>query len=183
MYWDLFKVFFRIGAFTIGGGLAMLPLIEADVVNKKKWISKEDFTDMLAVTQTLPGVIAVNIAVAVGYRLKGLMGALIAVAGAVIAPFFAILALALFFKNFQDNPVIERIFLGMRPVVVALIAVPVITTMRTVGLTVVTGFIAGSSALLIWLFGVSPVWVILAAGLGGYFWYRIDKYRKRRDGV
>ncbi|MDD5284133.1 MAG: chromate transporter, partial [Bacteroidales bacterium] len=79
MYLDLFKVFFRIGAFTIGGGLAMLPLIEAEVVNRKKWITKEDFTDLLAVTQTLPGVIAVNIAVGVGYRLKGLKGALTAV--------------------------------------------------------------------------------------------------------
>jgi chromate transporter len=183
MYRDLFTVFFRIGAFTIGGGLAMLPLIEAEVVNRKKWITKEDFTDLLAATQTLPGVIAVNIAVGVGYRLKGLKGALTAVAGAVIAPFFAILALALFFKSFRDNPVVERIFLGMRPVVVALIAVPVITTMRAIGLTVVTGLIAASSALLIWLFGVSPVWVILTAGLGGYLWYRVDQYRKRRRGL
>jgi chromate transporter len=71
----------------------------------------------------------------------------------------------------------------MRPVVVALIAVPVITTMRAIGLTVVTGFIAASSAMLIWLFGVSPVWVILAAGLGGYLWYRFDKYRNRRKGL
>ncbi|MDY0240128.1 MAG: chromate transporter, partial [Bacteroidales bacterium] len=78
---------------------------------------------------------------------------------------------------------VERIFLGMRPVVVALIAVPVITTMRAIGLNVVTGFIAAASALLIWLFGVSPVWVILAAGLGGYLWYRIDIYRKRRSGL
>ncbi len=180
MYRDLFRVFFRIGAFTIGGGLAMLPIIEREVVERKKWIAREDFTDILAVTQTMPGVIAVNMAVAVGYRLKGIRGSLIAVSGAVLAPFLAILMLAVFFRTYRSNPVVESIFLGMRPVVVALIAVPVITTMRSIGLTLSTGLIAGAATLLIWLFGVSPVWIILAAGLGGYIWYRIEKHRKGR---
>ncbi|HBG53240.1 MAG TPA: chromate transporter [Rikenellaceae bacterium] len=183
MYWELFKVFFRIGAFTIGGGLAMLPVIEREVVERKKWITKEVFTDILAVTQTMPGVIAVNIAVAVGYRVKGTGGSLVSVLGAVCAPFFSILVLAVFFQNFRENSVVEKIFMGMRPVVVSLIAVPVITTMRSIGLTYATGLIAVAATVLIWLMGVSPVWIILAAGMGGYVWFRIETYRKRRHGL
>ncbi|HHV02950.1 MAG: chromate transporter [Bacteroidales bacterium] len=183
MYWNLFKVFFRIGAFTIGGGLAMLPIIEREVVDRKKWITKEDFTDMLAVTQTLPGIIAVNMAVAVGYRIKGFRGSLISVLGAVLAPFFSILILAVFFRNFRENPVVEKVFMGMRPVVISLIAVPVITTMRSIGLTFSTGLISAAAALLIWLFGISPVWIIMAAGLGGYIWHRIEKHQEGRRGL
>lgn len=178
MYWELFKVFFRIGAFTIGGGLAMLPVVEREVVDRKKWITKEEFTDILAVTQTLPGVIAVNMAVAVGYRIQGLRGSLVSVLGAVLAPFFSILLIAMFFRAFRENEVVERIFMGMRPVVVALIAVPVITTMRSIGLTWSSGLIAGMAALLIWLFGISPIWIILVAGTGGYVWHKIEKKRK-----
>lgn len=177
MYWELFKVFFRIGAFTIGGGLAMLPVVEREVVDRKKWITKEEFTDLLAVTQTLPGVIAVNMAVAVGYRIKGFRGSIVSVSGAVLAPFFSILMIAMFFRAFRENPVVERIFMGMRPVVVALIAIPVITTMRSIGLTLSSGLIAGLAALLIWLFAISPIWIILAAGAGGYVWHRIEKKR------
>lgn len=109
MYWELFKVFFRIGAFTIGGGLAMLPVVEREVVDRKKWITKEEFTDILAVTQTLPGVIAVNMAVAVGYRIQGLKGSLVSVLGAVLAPFFSILMIAMFFRAFRENEVVERV--------------------------------------------------------------------------
>lgn len=178
MYWELFKVFFRIGAFTIGGGLAMLPVVEREVVDRKRWITKEEFTDILAVTQTLPGVIAVNMAVAVGYRIQGLKGSLVSVLGAVLAPFFSILMIAMFFRAFRENEVVERVFMGMRPVVVALIAVPVITTMRSIGLTLSSGLIAGMAALLIWLFGISPIWIILLAGTGGYVWHRIEKKRK-----
>ena len=152
----------------------MLPVIEREVVDRKKWITKTVFTDIVAVTLTLPGVIAVNMAVAVGYKVKGTRGSLVSVLGAVCAPFFSILALAIFFQNFRDNPVVEKIFLGMRPVVVALIAVPVITTMRSIGLTYASGLIACVATLLIWLLGVSPVSIILAAGLGGYAWYTID---------
>src|SRR5574344_555421 len=115
MYWELFSVFFRVGAFTIGGGLAMLPVVEREVVDRKKWITKEDFTDLIAVTQTLPGVLAVNMAVAVGYRITGVTGSLISVLGAVLAPFFSILVIAMFFQTFRENPVVERIFMGMRP--------------------------------------------------------------------
>jgi len=178
MYWQLFLVFLRIGAFTIGGGLAMLPLIERDVVFKKNWITKDDFTDLVAVTQMLPGVIAVNMAVAVGYRMKGVWGALSAVFGAILAPFCSILLLAVFFRTFRDNPVVVQLFTGMRPVMVALIAVPVITTLRAIGPTLVSGLIALVAAILIWLLGVSPIWVILAAGLGGYLWHMLDKRRK-----
>lgn len=168
MLWSLFYEFAQIGAFTIGGGYAMLPLIERAVVDKRKWISKDDYMDLVAVAQSAPGVLAVNMAVFVGFKIKGFWGSMIAVLGTIIAPFISILLLALFFQAFGDNPIVERIFKGIRPVVVALIAVPVVTTMQTVGVTWVTVLIAVAAALLIWLFGVSPLWIILAAGLGGY---------------
>ncbi len=178
LYWKLFSEFAKIGAFTIGGGYAMLPLIERCVVDKYSWIDRQEFPDIVAVSQSAPGVLAVNMAIFVGYRLSGVKGALIAMLGTIIAPFFAIILLALFFSSFKDNPYVLRIFTGIRPVVVALIAVPVITTMRTVGLSWVTFAIAALSALLIRLLGVSPVWIILGALAVGYAWYQWHKKQR-----
>lgn len=181
-YWKLFSEFAKIGAFTIGGGYAMLPLIERCVVDKYNWIEREEFPDIVAVAQSAPGVLAVNMAIFVGYRMYGVKGSLLAMLGTIIAPFFSILLLALFFREFQDNPYVVRIFMGIRPVVVALIAVPVITTMRTVGLSWVTFLIAAVSTLLIWLLGVSPVWIVLGAGVIGYIWYRCHRKKVANSG-
>lgn len=166
MYWTLFFTFSRIGTFTIGGGYAMLPLIEREVINKG-WISKEDFIDLFAVSQSLPGIFAVNIAIFLGYKLKKLPGSIVCALGTVLPSFIIILAIALFFTHIQDNEWVEKIFKGFRPAVVALIAVPCITAAKSIGLTWKTAIIALIAALLIWLVGVSPVYIILVAALGG----------------
>ena len=111
MYWTLFITFVRIGAFTIGGGYAMLPLIQREVVDRG-WMSKEEFIDLFAVAQSLPGVFAVNISIFVGYKLKKLTGSVICALGTILPSFLIILAIALFFTQFRENEWVEKAFKG-----------------------------------------------------------------------
>lgn len=99
VYWNAFKIFFKIGAFTLGGGYAMIPIIESEVVDKQKWISKEQFLDLIAVAQSCPGVFAVNISIFIGYKLRKTPGALCCSVGAVLPSFLIILMIALFSTN------------------------------------------------------------------------------------
>lgn len=166
MCWTLFITFLRIGAFTIGGGYAMLPLIQREIT-KNGWMTEEEFTDAFAVTQALPGVFAVNISLVVGYKLRKLKGAFICVLGSVLPSFLTILLVALFFNQVSDNIWVEKMFKGLRPASVALIAVPCLTTALALKLRRITLVIPLIAALLIWLADVSPVYVILTAALGG----------------
>ena len=166
MYWTLFITFMKIGMFTIGGGYAMLPLIQRDVVGRG-WLTKEEFIDIFAVAQSLPGIFAVNISIFVGYRLRKTLGGLICALGTILPSFLIILLIALFFTQVKDNVWVEKAFKGLRPAVVALIAVPCLTTARSIKLTILQLVIPIGVALLIWLGGVSPAWIILAAIAGG----------------
>ena len=170
MILQLFTIFFKIGAFTVGGGYAMIPLIEAEIVTKKGWVTKEDFLDLLAIAQSAPGVFAVNIAIFIGYRLRGVRGCLVTALGAILPSFLIILCIALFFLRFKENPTIEAIFKGIRPAVVALIAAPTFNLAKAAKINRYTIWIPIISALLIWLLGFSPIWIILLAGIGGYVW-------------
>ncbi len=174
-YWDSFQTFFRIGAFTLGGGYAMIPLIESEVVDKHRWIDREQFLDIIAIAQSCPGVFAVNMSVFIGYKLRKLPGAICATLGAILPSFFIILLIAMFFARFQDNPVVESIFRGIRPAVVALIAMPTFNLARSAKLTLATIWIPVASALAIWLLGVNPIIVILTAGFGGYLFGKFIK--------
>ena len=124
IYWNSFRTFFRIGLFTIGGGYAMIPLIEADVVDKNKWVAREDFLDLMAIAQSCPGIFAVNMSIFIGYKLKGVPGSVVCALGTILPSFLIILGIALFFQQFRDNETVQRIFKGIRPAVVALIAAP-----------------------------------------------------------
>lgn len=170
MILQLFTIFFKIGAFTIGGGYAMIPLIEAEIVTKKGWVAREDFLDLLAIAQSAPGVFAVNIAIFIGYRLQGVKGSIITALGAILPSFLIILCIALFFLRFKEIPIVEAIFKGIRPAVVALIAVPTFNLAKAAKINKYTIWIPIISALLIWLLGFSPIWIILMAGIGGYLW-------------
>ena len=175
MYWTLFLTFVKIGMFTIGGGYAMLPLIQREVVDRG-WLSKEDFVDVFAVTQSLPGIFSVNISIFVGYRLKKTPGAICCALGTILPSFLIILLIALFFTQVRDNEWVERAFKGLRPAVVALIVVPCLTTARSIKLTKLQLIIPVAAALLIWQVGVSPAWIILAAIAGGlYYGLKIKK--------
>ena len=162
-YCELFTTFFKVGTFTIGGGYAMIPLIQREVVERHKWLSDEEMLDVIALSQTMPGIMAANIAAVVGQKLRGVKGALLAVLGNILMPIIFILLIAVFFRQFKDNPTVEHIFMGIRPAVVALIAAPVFTLARKAGVTLRTVWIPLLAALLISLFGISPVLVILIA--------------------
>lgn len=167
MLLKLFIAFFKIGAFTFGGGYAMLPIIEKEVVDKNHWLTKEEFLDMLAVVQSLPGPIAINSSVYVGYKIAKFWGALACALGAALPSFIIILLAAIVFTDIQDNPTIEKIFKGIRPAVVALIVIPVIFMAKTAKITWKTLWIPVAVAVVVAYLGLSPAYVIILAALGG----------------
>ena len=171
----LFTTFFRIGLFTFGGGYAMIPLIESDVVRRNRWVKKEEFVDLLAVAQSAPGVFAVNMAVFVGYKLRGVSGALAAAFGCVLPSVMIILLIALFFRQFRHIEVVNNVFKGIRPVVVALIAVPVFNVAKSAKVGWSTVWVPVLAAFLIVAMGVSPVYIILIAGIAGFLWGKFGR--------
>lgn len=172
LYWQLFSTFFKIGLFTFGGGWAMIRVIEEDIVRSHKWLSHDDFLDLLAVAQSMPGILAVNIAVAVGDKLKGLKGALAAAMGTILPSFAIILAIAIFLtpETIKNNDILTRIFKGIRPAVVALILVPVVTTARASKISGVKLLIPITVAILIYSkipYISNPiVYIVLGATVG-----------------
>ena len=103
IYKDCFTTFFKIGAFTLGGGYAMIPIIEREVVERHKWVDKEEFLDLIAISQSCPGVFAVNMSIFIGYKLRQMRGAVCATLGTALPSFLIILLIAMFFVRFQDN--------------------------------------------------------------------------------
>ena len=175
LYWESFSTFFRIGLFTLGGGYAMIPLIEEEVVNRKRWINKDEMLDLIAIAQSCPGVFAINIATFIGYKLRKTRGAVCTTLGTALPSFLIILAIAMFFSQFKDNPYVAAIFRGIRPAVVALIAVPTFNLGRRAQLNRYTVWIPVACALAIWALGVSPIYIIVIAGIGGYLYGRLRK--------
>ena len=169
----LFFTFFRIGLFTIGGGYAMIPLIEKYVVERNRWLSKEEFVDLLAVAQSAPGVFAVNMSIFIGYKLKKLRGAVAAAFGCVVPSVIIILLIAMFFNGFRENEVVNNVFKGLRPAVVALIAAPVFSLAKSARIGWTNVWIPILSALLIVAMGLSPVYIIMLAVVGGIVWGRV----------
>ena len=172
---ELFKTFFQVGLFTIGGGYAMIPLIEQKVVDEKGWVSKEELLDLIAVAQSCPGVFAVNISIFIGSKRFGNRGALVSAIGTCLPSFICILAIALFFQQFRENSWVERFFRGIRPAVVALILLPVFRMAKSAKINRYNVWIPIVAAFLIWMLGVSPIFIVLAAGVSGYVY---GKYLK-----
>ncbi len=168
----LFIIFLKIGAFTFGGGLAMLPLIKNELVDKRGWISSEEFVDLLAVSMSAPGAIVINTAVNVGYRIKGIPGSLASALGASLPSFFIILFIAVFFLQFQGLPGFEAVFSGVRPVVAALIAAAIYKVGKPV-------FSNAKSVIFIFFYlavslilNFHPILIIVMGGLSGPVFYR-----------
>ena len=162
MFWQLFYTYLKIGTFTLGGGYAMLPLIQREVVDRKHWIDEEEFLNMIALAQAAPGLIAVNSAIFIGWRVGGWRGVCGAVLGAVLPSFLIILMIAIVFRDWKEQPAVEAIFKGIRPAVVALIAAPLFKLAKNAKISWITALIPITAALLIWLLHVNPVWIILA---------------------
>lgn len=189
-YLSLFGTFFKIGAFTFGGGWAMISIIEREIVDKHHWIEREEFLDLLAVAQSLPGILAVNIATAVGDKISGSRGSMVAAAGTILPSFLIILAIAIFLtpEIIKTNKIVSAIFMGIRPAVVALIIAPVLTSAKAAKLKWKTVWIPFVVALMIWLdLGLisNPIFFIVLGGFGGFlawWWpYRFGKKNKSKE--
>jgi len=173
LFLQLFYTYLKIGTFTLGGGYAMLPLIQREVVDRRGWIDEHEFLNMIALAQAAPGLIAVNSAIFIGWRVGGWKGVCGAVLGAVLPSFLIILAIAMVFSDWKELPAVEAAFKGVRPAVVALIAAPLVKLTKTALKSPASNhqsqikaalplLIPIAAALLIWLGHVNPVWVILA---------------------
>ena len=177
MLWSLFISFLKIGAFTFGGGYAMGPLIEREVIESRGWVAREDFLDLLTLAQSAPGPIALNTAVFVGYRICGLRGALTALAGIVFPAFSIILLVAIFFADIRDNQYVDAAFKAMRPAVVALIVAPIVGLAKSMNHWL--WIVSAATALAIWYVGISPIYVLLAGAVAGLVW---TVYTTKRGG-
>jgi len=183
-FWELFLVFFKIGAFTFGGGYAMIPLIRNEVVNKKGWLEDGEFMDMLALAQSMPGPISLNTAIFVGRKRSGFKGSLFSSAGIILPSFVIILLIAMVFTQFKDDPAVERVFKGIRPAVVALIAAPLLGLGKSAGVKWKNLWIPVGVALSVWLLKVSPIFIILAAILLGVLHYvYLKRVTKKKHGT
>lgn len=145
----------------------MLPLIQRDIVEKHRWVSQEEFIDLFAVAQSLPGVFAVNISMFIGHKLRGTKGAVVSSLGSTLPSFVIILLLAFFFEGVRDNKIVSAVMKGIRPAVVAMIAIPIISIWQALKLPPYMLLIPIGVAVAVWYFGVSPVWIILLAGVLG----------------
>ena len=179
LYLQLFWTYLKIGTFTLGGGYVMLPMIEREVVQRRGWIDSEEFLNMIALAQAAPGLIAVNSAIFIGWRIGGWRGVIATVLGAVLPSFCIILAIAILFQDYKDQPAVEAIFKGVRPAVVALIAAPLISMASSAKITWATAIIPIAGALLIWLGGLSPVWIILVTVLTTLLYTWLKERRKK----
>ena len=178
--WTIFISFLKIGAFTFGGGYAMIPLIEAEMIQKRSWLNREEFINLLIMAQSIPGPIALNTAVFVGYKTRGWKGAFAALLGVVIPSFVIILLIATVFTDFKDNHYVAAAFKGMRPAVVALIAAPLIGMSK--GMSWWKILLAVGAAAAIWLAGLSPIWFIFAGAVVGVAWsFRNEGVEERVD--
>ncbi len=162
---NLFITFFKIGAFTFGGGYAMIPIMEREIVENKKLIDDEEFTDMLALAQASPGPVAVNTSIFIGYKIKGLMGALSSLLGTVLPSFLIILIIAVFFNDFKNLKIVDQIFSGIRPAIAALILSSVVGMLKKGDNLSKRIIIAVIVALLVGFLDISPVIIIIAGGL------------------
>lgn len=186
-YWQLFTSFFKIGAFTFGGGWAMISVIEKEIVDRHGWIEREEFLDLLAIAQSMPGILAVNIATAIGDKIGGMKGSIVASLGTILPSFLIILAIAIFLtpETIKNNRVLSAIFMGIRPAVVALIIAPVVTSAKAARLTIKTVWIPLVVALMISLnLGVvsNPIIYIILGGTGGYLFWAIGRSKLDKTG-
>lgn len=158
--WQIFLVFGKIGAFTIGGGIPMIAAIKSELV-ERKWLKDEDFLDIITLAQTAPGLFAANIAILTGHKLRGTKGSIVATIASCLPPFLIILLIAMFFTGFKDNEYVIKAFKGIRPVVVALIGVPMIDMIKATKMRWWSWVIVLASMTLVCFLKVSPIYIII----------------------
>lgn len=158
--WKIFLVFAKIGAFTIGGGIPMIAAIKSELT-EKGWLKDEDFIDIITLAQTAPGLFAVNISILTGHKLRGTKGSVVATIASCLPPFLIILAVAIFFTSFKDNEYVIKAFKGIRPVVVALIGVPMIDMIKATDMKWWSWVVVAASMILVCFMKVSPIYILI----------------------
>lgn len=169
---NMFLTFLKIGAFTFGGGYAMIPLIEAEIVDKHNWIQKEEFLDIIVISQTFPGALAINSSIFIGYKIGGIIGAILALMGVVLPSFFIILIVAHFFLQFRNNPIIDLVFKGISAAVPMLILVAVTSLSKSINKNIANLFIVIITVIGISVLDIHPVLIILLSGIYGAVFLR-----------
>lgn len=177
-YLNLFFVFFKIGAFTIGGGLAMLPIIQNEFCVKNKWVDQEEIVDIFAICQSLPGVIAINSSIYVGYKVGGMRGAVVSAVGVILPSFLIISVIALFFDSFAENVYVKKAFTGVIAGIVGMLTVSAAKLGKSAIHDVFGIVLAVIAFLVLVFFDCNVVLVILAGALVANIFYALVK-RKR----
>jgi chromate transporter len=170
----------KIGAFTLGGGYAMIPIMEQEFVDKNHWMERQEFMDIMVVAQTTPGIFSIDMASHIGYKTKGVWGGIVGAIGIALPSIIMILLIAMFFHTFKDNIYVAKFFRGARPAVVALIAAPCFKMAKTANIKRYNCWIPIVCCLLIAAMGVSPIWIIIAAGISGFLY---GKYKRKRNNI
>lgn len=179
--WKIFAVFAKIGAFTIGGGIPMIAAIKSELT-EKGWLKDEDFIDIITLAQTAPGLFAVNISILTGHKLRGTKGSIVATIASCLPPFMIILLVAIFFTSFKDNEYVIRAFKGIRPVVVALIGVPMIDMIKATKMKWWSWTIVIASMTLVCFMKVSPIYILICIiAIAAFASWHND--RKQRQGL
>jgi len=177
---EIFTTFYKIGCFTFGGGYAMMPLIEREIVTKKGWVKEEEIIDVFAVAQSAPGAIAINSSTIVGYKIAGIKGALAATLGVVLPSFIIITVIAAFFVKFQDNPIVKAAFRGIAPSVVALILVASVKVGKAVIKDKLEVVILALSIIMVVICKISAILVIIGGAVVGLVIYRLSPARVKQ---
>ena len=178
--WKIFMVFAKIGAFTIGGGIPMIAAIKSELV-QRGWLKDEDFLDIITLAQSAPGLFAVNISILTGHKLRGTKGSVVATIASCLPPFLIILLIAMFFTEFKDNEYVVKAFKGIRPVVVALIGVPMIDMIKATKMRWWSWVVVASSMLLVCFMKVSPIYILICVIVLSFAIAYYNEKRRKED--
>ena len=169
---EIFLSIFKIGAFTFGGGYAMIPLVEQEVVNNKKWLNKDEFMDVLVVAQSLPGAMAINASIFLGYRIAGILGAISALIAVILPSFIIIILIAAFFMQFRNNYYVNAAFMGITAAVPMLVLVGAISLAKGIPKNLRSLITILISLIALIFFHINPVVVIIVSGVYGAIFLR-----------
>lgn len=175
-FFKLFWIFFKIGCVSFGGGFAMMPFIMREVATKRKWVTSDEIVDIFAVSQSMPGSVAVNSIGIVGYRIYGIKGAAAGILGTVTPAFLIILLIARFFSGFKDIIYVQRAFSAVRAAVVALILYAAVKLAKDTIPDIFTKVIAALSLIALYVFHISAIWIIAAAIVTGILYFFLRKH-------
>lgn len=167
IFWELFITFFKIGAFTFGGGYAMIPIIQEETVTKKKWISDEDILDVVAIAESTPGPISLNTSTFVGYRTAGVFGAFCATLGVVLPSFGIIVGLSFVLRQFEDIEIVKYAFWGIRAGVLALIIKGLVSMYKSCPKNVFSYVIMAAAFVAVAFFNINVIYMTIACAAAG----------------